>query len=82
MNKVPRRRLPRTKPGIVDSVVGDEVGELVGVQRGFFVAHMKKGAAMGALVTKLGLAYFTRFLYSPVAVSISILSPISTKAGT
>lgn len=27
-------------------------------------------------------AYFTRLRYSPVRVSISILSPVSTKAGT
>ena len=43
---------------------------------------MKKGSARLPFFIRAGVIYFTRARYSLVRVSISILSPISTKAGT
>ncbi len=48
----------------------------------FLPATNARGPQLRASCVMLERAYLTRFLYSSVRVSISILSPISTKAGT
>ena len=46
------------------------------------LSAIKKAAAAAFLLIPENVCYFTRARYSSVRVSISILSPISTKAGT